>query len=54
MGPKVEWIPPVEYLESGNIGAGGMPAFGRLSMWKKYNFDNCGMPLSSFSSACSR
>lgn len=40
MGPKVEWIPPVEYLESGNIGAGGMPAFGRLSMWKKYNFDN--------------
>ena len=40
MGSKVEWIPPVEYLESGNIGAGGMPAFGRLAMWKKYNFDN--------------
>lgn len=35
-----EWVPPIEYLEQGTIGAGGMPSFGRLSLWKAVNFNN--------------
>ena len=34
------WIPPIEYLEQGTIGAGGMPSFGRLALWKAVNFNN--------------
>lgn len=34
-----EWVPPIEYLEQGTIGAGGMPAFGRLSLWRAVNFN---------------
>ena len=34
------WVPPIEYLEQGTIGAGGMPSFGRLSLWKAVNFNN--------------
>jgi len=37
---KSDWIPPIEYLEQGTIGAGGMPSFGRLSIWKASNFNN--------------
>jgi len=37
---KSDWIPPIEYLEQGTIGAGGMPSFGRLSLWKASNFNN--------------
>jgi len=37
---KSDWIPPIEHLEQGTIGAGGMPSFGRLSLWKTSNFNN--------------
>ena len=35
-----DWIPPIEHLEQSSIGAGGMPSFGRLSLWKTSNFNN--------------
>ena len=37
-GLNVDWIPKVEYLEQSALGAGGMPSFGRLSLWKSTNF----------------
>ena len=34
------WIPSVNYLEQSHLGAGGMPSFGRLSLWKTRNYQN--------------
>ena len=34
------WIPAVNYLEQSHLGAGGMPSFGRLSLWKTNNYQN--------------
>lgn len=36
--PAKEWVPPVEYLNASHSGAGGMPSFGRLSLWKTNNY----------------
>ena len=35
---KSDWIPEVSYLEQSHKGAGGMPSFGRLSLWKTNNY----------------
>lgn len=32
------WVPDASYLEQSHKGAGGMPSFGRLSLWKTKNY----------------
>lgn len=36
--PAQKWVPDPKYLNSSHSGAGGMPVFGRLSLWKTQNY----------------
>lgn len=42
-----EWIPSPEGILENEIGAGGMPAFGRLAFWSNANYQNLRSTISS-------